>query len=73
MKELHLQGTKIEDIVAVLKRTPIHPRIIQAIKSAHALGYCLQFSLSLCFLSGFLATKILKVLVAMPLLISGVI
>ncbi|KAB2008029.1 hypothetical protein ES319_D10G070500v1 [Gossypium barbadense] len=38
MKELHIQGTKIEDIVAVLKRTPIHPRIIQAIKSAHALG-----------------------------------
>ncbi|XVF26930.1 hypothetical protein REPUB_Repub14bG0062700 [Reevesia pubescens] len=38
MKELHSQGTKIEDIVAVLKRTPIHPRIIQAIKSAHALG-----------------------------------
>ncbi|MBA0636887.1 hypothetical protein Godav_024396 [Gossypium davidsonii] len=38
MKELHIQGTKIEDIVAVLKRTPIHARIIQAIKSAHALG-----------------------------------
>ncbi|XWS12052.1 hypothetical protein CRYUN_Cryun37aG0057500 [Craigia yunnanensis] len=38
MKELHSQGTKIEDIVAVLKRTPIHPRIIQAIKSVHALG-----------------------------------
>ncbi|XVE88743.1 hypothetical protein DITRI_Ditri19aG0093400 [Diplodiscus trichospermus] len=38
MKELHSQGTKIEDIVAVLQRTPIHPRIIQAIKSAHALG-----------------------------------
>ncbi|XP_022715116.1 inorganic pyrophosphatase 2-like [Durio zibethinus] len=38
MKELHSQGTKIDDIVAVLKRTPIHPRIIQAIKSAHALG-----------------------------------
>ncbi|KAE8736136.1 Inorganic pyrophosphatase 1 [Hibiscus syriacus] len=38
MKELHSQGTRIEDIVAVLKRTPIHPRIIEAIKSAHALG-----------------------------------
>ncbi|MBA0812274.1 hypothetical protein Gohar_026256 [Gossypium harknessii] len=38
MKKLHIQGTKIEDIVAVLKRNPIHPRIIQAIKSAHALG-----------------------------------
>ncbi|XP_022721515.1 inorganic pyrophosphatase 2-like isoform X2 [Durio zibethinus] len=38
MTELHSQGIKIEDIVAVLKRTPIHARIIQAIKSAHALG-----------------------------------
>ncbi|OMO66291.1 HAD-superfamily hydrolase, subfamily IB, PSPase-like protein [Corchorus olitorius] len=32
MKELHSQGIKIEDIVDVLKRTPIHPRIIEAIK-----------------------------------------
>ncbi|KAE8699439.1 Inorganic pyrophosphatase 3 [Hibiscus syriacus] len=38
MKEVHSQGTRIEDIVAVLKRTPIHPRIIEAIKSAQALG-----------------------------------
>ncbi|XVF26957.1 hypothetical protein REPUB_Repub14bG0065100 [Reevesia pubescens] len=38
MKELHSQGKTIEDIVDVLKRTPIHPRIILAIKSAHALG-----------------------------------
>ncbi|XVF86789.1 hypothetical protein PTKIN_Ptkin18bG0070800 [Pterospermum kingtungense] len=38
MSELYSQGTKMEDIVAVLKRTPIHPRIIQAIKSAHSLG-----------------------------------
>ncbi|XVE51966.1 hypothetical protein DITRI_Ditri02bG0082100 [Diplodiscus trichospermus] len=38
MTELHSQGTKMEDIVAVLKRAPIHPRIIQAIKSAHSLG-----------------------------------
>ncbi|GMI91776.1 phosphoethanolamine/phosphocholine phosphatase 1 [Hibiscus trionum] len=38
MEELHSQGTRIEDIVAVLKRTPIHPRIIEAIKSAYALG-----------------------------------
>ena len=72
MKELHSQGTKIEAIVAVLKTAPIHPRIIQAIKSAHALGYCLLF-LSSCFLSRILVTKILKVLVAMALLISGVI
>ncbi|KDP40798.1 hypothetical protein JCGZ_24797 [Jatropha curcas] len=38
MKELHSQGKTIEDIVQVLKRVPIHPRIVPAIKSAHALG-----------------------------------
>ncbi|MBA0836468.1 hypothetical protein Goarm_008681, partial [Gossypium armourianum] len=37
MKELHSKGTRIEDIAAVLKRSPIHPRIVEAIKSAHAL------------------------------------
>lgn len=39
MKELHEQGKIIEDIVEVLKRTPIHPRVVPAIKAAHALGY----------------------------------
>ncbi|KAK9030860.1 hypothetical protein V6N11_032266 [Hibiscus sabdariffa] len=38
MGKLHSQGTTIEDLVAVLKTTPIHPRIIRAIRSAHALG-----------------------------------
>ncbi|KAJ9190309.1 hypothetical protein P3X46_001525 [Hevea brasiliensis] len=38
MEELHSQGKTIDDIVGVLKRTPIHPRIVPAIKSAHALG-----------------------------------
>ncbi|KAF5745484.1 hypothetical protein HS088_TW07G01069 [Tripterygium wilfordii] len=38
MKELHSQGKTIDDIVEVLKRTPIHPRIIPAIQSAKALG-----------------------------------
>ncbi|OAY53132.1 inorganic pyrophosphatase 1 [Manihot esculenta] len=38
MKELHSQGITIEHIVEVLKRIPIHPRIVPAIKSAHALG-----------------------------------
>ncbi|MFQ6661632.1 hypothetical protein Gotur_029732 [Gossypium turneri] len=38
MKELHSKGTRIEDIAAVLKRSPIHPRIVEAIKSAYALG-----------------------------------
>ncbi|CAN4098503.1 unnamed protein product [Withania somnifera] len=38
MEELHVQGKTIEDIEKVLKRVPIHPRIVPAIKSAHALG-----------------------------------
>ncbi|CAB4302943.1 unnamed protein product [Prunus armeniaca] len=38
MKELHSQGKTTEDIVEVLKRTPIHPRVVPAIKAAHALG-----------------------------------
>jgi len=39
MMELHSNGKTIEDIVQVLKRIPIHPRIIPAIKAASALGY----------------------------------
>ncbi|XP_043721660.1 inorganic pyrophosphatase 1-like [Telopea speciosissima] len=38
MRELHSQGITIEQIEDVLKRAPLHPRIITAIKSAHALG-----------------------------------
>ncbi|WCJ39578.1 Pyridoxal phosphate phosphatase-related protein [Euphorbia peplus] len=38
MAELHSNGKTIQDIVEVLKRTPIHPRVVPAIKSAHALG-----------------------------------
>uniref|UniRef100_A0A5B6YPZ4 Putative inorganic pyrophosphatase 2 n=1 Tax=Davidia involucrata TaxID=16924 RepID=A0A5B6YPZ4_DAVIN len=38
MEELHAQGKTIEDIAEVLKRVPIHPRIVPAIKAAHALG-----------------------------------
>lgn len=38
MKELHSQGKTIEDIVRVLKQIPIHPRIVPAIKAAHASG-----------------------------------
>lgn len=41
MNEVHEQGITIDDIVEVLKRTPFHPRIVPAIKSAHALGYIL--------------------------------
>lgn len=39
MKEVHSQGKTIDDIVKVLQRAPIHPRIVPAIKTAHALGY----------------------------------
>ncbi|KAJ7963153.1 Inorganic pyrophosphatase [Quillaja saponaria] len=38
MNELHSQGKTIEDIIEVLKRIPIHPRVVPAIKAAHALG-----------------------------------
>ncbi|WOG89363.1 hypothetical protein DCAR_0208601 [Daucus carota subsp. sativus] len=38
MKELHAQGKTIEDIAGVLKRVPIHPRVVPAIKAAHSLG-----------------------------------
>lgn len=39
MGEIHANGKTIEDIEEVLRRVPIHPRIVPAIKSAHALGY----------------------------------
>lgn len=54
MKELHAQGKTIDDIVEVLKRAPIHPRIVPAIKAAHALGY---FFILCFFLSFFLDYK----------------
>lgn len=38
MEELHARGKTIEDIEQVLKRVPIHPRVVPAIKTAHALG-----------------------------------
>lgn len=39
MGELHSRGKTIDDIAEVLKRAPIHPRVISAIRAAHALGY----------------------------------
>ncbi|KAL3840824.1 hypothetical protein ACJIZ3_025415 [Penstemon smallii] len=38
MKELHARGKTKEEIKEVLRRAPIHERIIPAIKKAHALG-----------------------------------
>lgn len=38
MREMHAQGVKIDQIVEVLKRVPIHPRIVPAIKAAHDAG-----------------------------------
>ncbi|GAA0139459.1 phosphatase [Lithospermum erythrorhizon] len=38
MKKLHAQEKTIQDVEEVLSRTPIHPRVVPAIKSAHALG-----------------------------------
>lgn len=42
MMELHLRGKTIEDIAVCLKHAPLNPRIISAIKSAHASGYILS-------------------------------
>ena len=39
MKEMHEKGVTINDIVEVLKRTPVHSRIIPAIKHAYDAGY----------------------------------
>lgn len=58
MNELHSQGKTIGDIVEVLKRAPIHPRIVPAIKAAHALGYLSPSSLHL-KISFFLCLKML--------------
>ncbi|KAK4427308.1 Inorganic pyrophosphatase 1 [Sesamum alatum] len=38
MRELHAQGKTLEDIRDVLRRAPMHPRVVPAIKKAHALG-----------------------------------
>ncbi|OWM77741.1 hypothetical protein CDL15_Pgr012443 [Punica granatum] len=38
MGEIHSKGKTIEDVAEVLKRDPIHPLVIPAIKTAHALG-----------------------------------
>ncbi|OIW15898.1 hypothetical protein TanjilG_04433 [Lupinus angustifolius] len=38
MMELHSHGKTIEDIVKTFHNIPIHPRVIPAIKAAHALG-----------------------------------
>ncbi|XP_014516620.1 inorganic pyrophosphatase 2-like [Vigna radiata var. radiata] len=38
MMELHSNGKTIKDIEEVLRKIPLHPRVIPAIKAAHALG-----------------------------------
>jgi pyridoxal phosphate phosphatase PHOSPHO2 len=38
MKELHSQGKTAGDITECLKRIPLDPCIVAAIKAAHALG-----------------------------------
>ncbi|XP_038899083.1 inorganic pyrophosphatase 2-like isoform X3 [Benincasa hispida] len=40
MMELHEQGRTIDDIADVLKRAPMHPDVVPAIKAAHALREC---------------------------------
>ncbi|KAL0297674.1 UNVERIFIED_CONTAM: Inorganic pyrophosphatase 2 [Sesamum radiatum] len=38
IKEVHAQEKTLEDIKEVLRRVPMHPRVVPAIKKAHALG-----------------------------------
>lgn len=38
MGEIHVHGKTIEDIEEVLKKVPIHPRVVPAIRTAYALG-----------------------------------
>ncbi|KAL0354579.1 UNVERIFIED_CONTAM: Inorganic pyrophosphatase 1 [Sesamum radiatum] len=38
MREVHAQGKTLEDIKEILRRVPMHPRVVPAIKKAHALG-----------------------------------
>lgn len=38
-EELHSNGKTVEDIAECLKKVPLHPRVVAAIKSAHELGY----------------------------------
>ena len=52
---MHEKGVTINDIVEVLKRTPMHSRIIPAIKSAYDAGYFV-FSLVLYLYFNLLST-----------------
>ncbi|KAL3644342.1 hypothetical protein CASFOL_012274 [Castilleja foliolosa] len=38
LEELHIQGRSVDDIAECLKQVPLHPHVIEVIKSAHALG-----------------------------------
>lgn len=38
MKEMHAAGVTTDQIVKVLEKIPIHPRVVPAIKAAHAAG-----------------------------------
>lgn len=48
MSELQAGGRSIEDIAACLRTAPLDPHVVEAIKTAYALGYAvLSFSLSM--------------------------
>lgn len=59
MNELHAQGKTMEEIVEVLNRTPIHPRIIAAIEAAYSLGYNNSLSLFLYCIYNVLSMRII--------------
>lgn len=65
LEELHSNGKTIEDIVHCLKQVPLCPRIVTAIKSAHALGY---YPLSSWFTSCFLFLSLVEKLIVPKML-----
>lgn len=39
LEEIHLQGKTVNDIEECLQQVPLHTRIVEVTKTAHALGY----------------------------------
>ncbi|KAL8170577.1 hypothetical protein V2J09_022381 [Rumex salicifolius] len=42
MREVQRKGVTVDEIVGVLQRIPIHPRMVPTIKSIHSAGCCLR-------------------------------
>jgi hypothetical protein len=67
MMELHSRGKTIQDIAECLKKVPLNPRMISAIKSAYASGYYTSTVLFLFLLLLLVQLKRIKVVLPQPL------